>query len=252
MMRMRKFLAEYVCTFLSVFLLLVCLPLQAVAAEGKVVRVGWYEGGYNITGPGGERSGYGYEFQQTVAAYTGWRYEYVEGSSMELLEKLQRGEIDMLNCISYTPERAQHMLFSSLPMGREKYYLYANIEKTGLSPSKMHLLEGKGVSMMASSMLETAFSNWEKQQGLHTQHLPADSMEERKGSLSKERQKPWWRRSLRRSDRRDCQRLCRWAARIFILRLAKAVLISRPSWMRLCAESSRTSPFMPSIYINTI
>lgn len=180
MMRMRKFLAEYVCTFLSVFLLLVCLPLQAVAAEGKVVRVGWYEGGYNITGPGGERSGYGYEFQQTVAAYTGWRYEYVEGSSMELLEKLQRGEIDMLNCISYTPERAQHMLFSSLPMGREKYYLYANIEKTGLSPSKMHLLEGKGVSMMASSMLETAFSNWEKQQGLHTQHLPADSMEERK------------------------------------------------------------------------
>ena len=180
MMRMRKFLAGYVCTFLSVFLLLVCLPLQALAAEGKVVRVGWYEGGYNITGPSGERSGYGYDFQQTVAAYTGWRYEYVKGSSVELLEKLQRGEIDMLNCISYTPERAQHMLFSSVPMGREKYYLYADIEKTGLSPSKLYLLEGKGVSMIASSMMETAFSNWEKQQGLHTQHMLAGSMEERR------------------------------------------------------------------------
>ena len=184
MMRMRKFLAEYVCTFLSVFLLVVCLPLQALAAEGKVVRVGWYEGGYNITGPSGERSGYGYDFQQTVAAYTGWRYEYVKGSSVELLEKLQRGELDMLNCISYTPERAQHMLFSSVPMGREKYYLYADIEKTGISPSKLYLLEGKGVSMIASSMMETAFSNWEKQQGLHTQHLLASSMKERQSLVA--------------------------------------------------------------------
>ena len=179
MMRMRKFLAGYVCFFLSAFLLLVCLPLQALATESKVVRVGWYDGGYNITGPSGERSGYGYDFQQTVAAYTGWRYEYVKGSSVELLEKLQRGEIDMLNCISYTPERAQHMLFSSVPMGREKYYLYADIGKTGLSPSKLYLLEGKGVSMIASSMMETAFSDWEKQQGLHTQHMLAGSMEER-------------------------------------------------------------------------
>ena len=179
MKSMRSNFAKYVCLCLSVFLLLVCLPLQALAAEGKVVRVGWYEGGYNITGPGGERSGYGYEFQQTVAAYTGWRYEYVKGSSVELLEKLQRGELDMLNCVSYTPERAQHMLFSSVPMGREKYYLYADIDKTGLSPSKLHLLEGKGVSMMASSMMETAFSDWEKQQGLHTRHMLAGSMEER-------------------------------------------------------------------------
>lgn len=100
MMRMRKFLAGYVCFFLSFFLLVVCLPLQALATESKVVRVGWYDGGYNITGPNGERSGYGYEYQQTVAGYTGWRYEYVKGNSMELLEKLKRGEIDMLNCIS--------------------------------------------------------------------------------------------------------------------------------------------------------
>lgn len=180
MMRMRKFLAEYVCCCLSVFVLLACLPLQALAAEGKVVRVGWYEGGYNITGPNGERSGYGYEYQQTVAGYTGWRYEYVKGTSIELLEKLQRGELDMLNCISYTPERAQQVLFSARPMGREQYYLYADMDKTGISPSKLYLLEGKRVGMMASSMMETAFSDWEKQQGLHTKHVFASSLEERK------------------------------------------------------------------------
>lgn len=180
MKSMRSNLAKYTCLCLSVLLLLVCLPLQALSAEGKVVRVGWYEGGYNITGPNGERSGYGYEFQQTVAAYTGWRYEYVKGTSIELLEKLKRGEIDMLNCISYTPERAQQVLFSARPMGREQYYLYADMDKTGISPSKLYLLEGKRVGMMASSMMETAFSNWEKQQGLHTKHVFASSLEERK------------------------------------------------------------------------
>lgn len=184
MKSMKSNFAKYTCLCLSVLLLLVCLPLQALAAEGKVVRVGWYEGGYNLSGPNGERSGYGYEFQQTVASYTGWRYEYVKGSRVELMEKLQRGEIDMLNCISYMPERAQHMLFSSMPMGREKYYLYANIEKTGLSPSKLHLLEGKRVGMIASSMMETAFSNWEKQQGLHTQHIYVGTVEERKRLLA--------------------------------------------------------------------
>ena len=184
MKSMKSNFAKYTCLCLSVLLLLVCLPLQALSAEGKVVRVGWYEGGYNLTGPNGERSGYGYEFQQAVASYTGWRYEYVKGSRVELMEKLQRGEIDMLNCISYMPERAQHVLFSSMPMGREKYYLYANIEKTGLSPSKLHLLEGKRVGMIASTMMETAFSNWEKQQGLHTQHIYVGTVEERKRLLA--------------------------------------------------------------------
>ena len=184
MKSMRSNLAKYVCLCLSVLLLLACLPLQALAAEGKVVRVGWYDGGYNITGPNGERSGYGYEYQQTVAAYTGWRYEYVKGTSIELLEKLKRGEIDMLNCISYTPERAQQVLFSARPMGREQYYLYADMDKTGISPLNLHSLEGKGVCMISSSILETAFSDWEKQQGLHTRHMLAKTMEERKSLVA--------------------------------------------------------------------
>lgn len=184
MKSMRSNLAKYVCLCLSVLLLLACLPLQALATEGKVVRVGWYEGGYNITGPNGERSGYGYEYQQTVAGYTGWRYEYVKGTSIELLDKLKRGEIDMLNCVSYTPERAQHVLFSSMPMGREKYYLYADIDKTGISPSNLYLLEGKGVGMMASRKLVDEFIAWEKQEGLHTQHIFANSMEERQSLVA--------------------------------------------------------------------
>lgn len=72
------------------------LPVSAFAecAETKTVRAGWYEDAYNITGEHGERSGYGYEYEQAVAAYTGWSYEYVRNGWANLLEMMGNGEID--------------------------------------------------------------------------------------------------------------------------------------------------------------
>ena len=51
-----------------------------VQAENKVVRVGWYDSPFNYTDSFGRRAGYAYDYQQKVAAYTGWTYEYVSGS----------------------------------------------------------------------------------------------------------------------------------------------------------------------------
>ena len=72
------------------------LPVSAFAecAETKTVRAGWYEDAYNLTGEHGERSGYGYEYEQAVAAYTGWSYEYVRNGWANLLEMMGNGEID--------------------------------------------------------------------------------------------------------------------------------------------------------------
>ena len=49
-----------------------------------------------------------------MAAYTGWKYEYVEGGWNELLEMLKNGEIDMMGALSYTDERAENMLLPGL------------------------------------------------------------------------------------------------------------------------------------------
>lgn len=102
------------------------LPPLAAQAQGgeKVVRVGWHEEPYFITDQYGRRSGYSYEYQCKVAAYTGWTYEYVEGSWTELLQKLKDGELDLLSDVSFMEERAQDMLYASLPMGTEAYYIF--------------------------------------------------------------------------------------------------------------------------------
>lgn len=64
------------------FLMLsVIFSTSAFAQEKKVVRVGWYDSEpFTYFDRFGRRRGYAYEYQQKIAAYTGWTYEYVDGS----------------------------------------------------------------------------------------------------------------------------------------------------------------------------
>ena len=49
------------------------LPVTSFAEEPqKTVRVGWFESPFCMTDETGRRSGYAYEYQQKIAAYTGW------------------------------------------------------------------------------------------------------------------------------------------------------------------------------------
>lgn len=172
---------------LAACLLLPMLPVRVPAEQTQTVRVGWYEDSYHITGANGQRSGYGYEYEQAVAAYTGWNYEYVKGDWSELLEMLQRGEIDLMAALSYTDERAQTMLFSDLPMGEERYYLYADLRDPALSASDLSTLNGRRIIVMRESVLETAFSQWEKIHGVETRHVDIDNMERASKALENQK-----------------------------------------------------------------
>lgn len=183
---MKKFeinLRRFVCLMLSLILTLMLFPTDAKAekqSDSKVVRVGWYEDAYHITGKNGARSGYGYEYEQAIAAYTGWRFEYVKGGWSELLEKLQNGEIDLMSTLSYTEERAENMLFSELPMGKEKYYLYADLVHTDISASDLSTLDGKRVDLMKESVISTQFYEWEEKNNLKLQPVFSETFEEGK------------------------------------------------------------------------
>lgn len=98
--------AWLLCFFL---MLLSCCPITAMAAEmeQKTVRVGFYSCPFNIKDETGHMSGYAYDYQQDIATYTGWKYEYVEASWPELLRMLKDGELD----------DAMHLLLS-----KNRYY----------------------------------------------------------------------------------------------------------------------------------
>ena len=170
----KRALHRYGCLLVALCLLFSMLPFSAAAestASGERIRVGWYEDAYNITGKNGERSGYGYEYQQAVAAYTGWTYDYVEAGWSDLLDMVQNGEIDIMSGVSYTAERAEHMLFSELPMGTEKYYLYADLVNAGISASDLSTLDGKRIGLLKNSVQATQFYDWEKANGVQLQYV---------------------------------------------------------------------------------
>ncbi|MBU5481132.1 response regulator [Blautia sp. MSJ-19] len=170
-------LYRYLCFVAGLVLVCALIPIP-VAAETETVQVGWYEDSYNISGRNGERSGYGYEYQQSVAAYTGWTYEYVNAGWSELLEMMKNGELDLMSGVSYTEERAESMLFSELPMGEERYYLYADLANTDISASDLKSLNGKRVGLLDGSIHATQFYEWEDEHELKLEHVPIIGLED--------------------------------------------------------------------------
>ncbi|WP_405349518.1 diguanylate cyclase domain-containing protein [Ruminobacter amylophilus] len=167
----------------AVFLLLA----DAVAEEpSKVVRVGWFDSSYyNIDGSG-RRTGYSYEYQQKIAAYTGWNYEYVEGNWGQLVQKLINGEIDMLGGVSYTEARANVVQFSSYPMGTEEYYLFINGDKVAEYNEDFSYFNGKKIGVNKQSVQLEFFKEWEKQHNIQTELIELPDGESKSMKLLKD------------------------------------------------------------------
>ncbi len=148
-------------------LLAMCLVLAvggpvlfAARAENRVVRVGWHDVPFYITDQYGRRSGYAYEYQRKIAAYTGWTYEYVEGSWLELMQMLKDGEIDLMSDVSYVKERTEHMLYAALPMGTEAYYVFVAPDNAEITSDDVATLNGKRVGVTESSIQRDLFLDW--------------------------------------------------------------------------------------------
>ena len=158
-MRLKRSLLFVLCVMIALHAQIL-LPAAAQEAAPKTVRVGWYESAFHRTDTFGRKSGYGYEYQQRIAIYSGWKYEYVEGSWSELFEKLVAGEIDLLSDVSYTPERAEKILYSAEAMGTEDYHLFIAPTNTEIRPDDFSTLNGKRVGVNKNSIQEKLFTDW--------------------------------------------------------------------------------------------
>ena len=182
-MKLIRICALFVMLLPAVFLLLA----DAVAEEpSKVVRVGWFDSSYNNIDVSGRRTGYSYEYQQKIAAYTGWNYEYVEGNWGQLVQKLINGEIDMLGGVSYTEARANVVQFSSYPMGTEEYYLFINGDKVAEYNEDFSYFNGKKIGVNKQSVQLEFFKKWEKQHNIQTELVELPDGESKSMKLLKD------------------------------------------------------------------
>ena len=143
----------------------------------KVVRVGWFDSSYNTMDSFGRRTGYCYEYERKIAAYTGWKYEYVEGSWVELLEMLEKGEIDILGGVSYTKERAEKILYPSYPMGTEEYHLYISGDNIDRYNEDLSFFNKKKICVNKNSIQEDLLKEWAKANNLTPNIIEVTSSE---------------------------------------------------------------------------
>lgn len=171
---------QVVCFVICLIILLTGISFRVSAQEehDEVIRVGSFEETYNVVNEKGERSGYGYEYLQNIAGYAGWTYDYVTSNWEDCFAQLQNGEIDILCGISYTDDRAENMLFSDMPMGEEKYYIYTDVSNMDLTVSDLSSFEGKNIGVLKDHIPEDVLNDWENRYNLNTNHINISTGEE--------------------------------------------------------------------------
>ena len=134
---------------------------QAIEEENKTVRVGYFpyanfqEGGF-----GEHKQGAGYEYLQKISYITGWRYEYVYASFKECLDMLADGEIDILGSVSYTPERAESIDYSTYAAGTERYWIYTREDHMNLTEGDLKQMNGCRIGVADGSYQKELLGKW--------------------------------------------------------------------------------------------
>ena len=143
---------------------------QAMEEENKTVRVGYFpysnfqEGSY-----GEHKQGAGYEYLQKISYITGWKYEYVYASFKECLDMLADGEIDILGSVSYTPERAESIDFSTYAEGTERYWIYTRENHANFADGDLKQLNGCRIGVADGSYQKELLEKW-----LDSNHIRAE------------------------------------------------------------------------------
>ena len=140
------------------------------ASETEVaakVRVGYYEsaGFQEGAGDGELKGGYGYEYMQKIASYTGWHYEYVYGTWEELYEQLVDGEINLMAAVSDTKEHEKEVLFPAAEMLEETFYIYKDTSDESMVCGEMDTYRGKRIGVVSEQKMPERLLKWKEETG---------------------------------------------------------------------------------------
>lgn len=161
-------------------LVIAILPINQVRtkAEEKVIRVGYDSNSNFIHYDGHKYYGYGVDYLEKIAEYTGWKYEYIKDESWhQSVDKLRNGEIDLLCTVHYTEERAKEFLFSSIPLGYETSLLYAMADSV-IAYQDFEAMQGCSIGLLTESYSAQDFEAYAIKMGIQYESVHFDRVNE--------------------------------------------------------------------------
>ncbi|WP_167959287.1 EAL domain-containing protein [Anaerosporobacter faecicola] len=163
-MNKKKYLCEVLLTVIAV-ILFCALPTHA-QEDKKTIRIGYIDyAGFIEKTVDGDYTGYGVEYLNEIAKYTGWKYEYVFDTWENCLDKLKKGQIDLLCTAQYTKERAEIYDFSKYSCGKEYGVLYVNPDDNKFYYNDIQAFDHAVIGLLKGSFQNEAFAEYAKKMG---------------------------------------------------------------------------------------
>ncbi|MDO9197866.1 transporter substrate-binding domain-containing protein [Rhodoferax sp.] len=132
------------------------LLLAAPVWAQQKVRVGVYENSPKVAiSNTGKPEGIFIDLIEAIAEKEGWQLEYVVGTWSEGLERLERGEIDLMPDVAGTPEREESYAFHQEPVLASWNQVYA---RRGSGIRSMLDLQSKRVAVVEGSIQQVLFT----------------------------------------------------------------------------------------------
>lgn len=142
-----------VLTFLVAWLLI----FFSTQADARTVLVGIYQNDPKIfTTESGQPAGIFVDVIEYVARKEDWQLRFIPGTWAECLDRLGRGEIDLMPDVSFTTDREQIYSFHQNPVLSSWVQIYA---QPGSGIKSILDLNGKKVSVLDQSVQQRAFQN---------------------------------------------------------------------------------------------
>jgi len=139
--------------FLSAFLCLASLP--ASARDRATLTIGVYENAPKIfTSESGKPAGIFIDIIEHIAESEGWNLRYVSGTWGEGLDRLAKGEIDLMPDVAYTADREKKYSFHKVPVLSSWFQVYAS---KGSGIKSILDLDGKRIAVLDRSVQQEAF-----------------------------------------------------------------------------------------------
>ncbi len=130
------------------------LPAPYAWASARTVTVGVYENAPKVfTSESGKPAGIFIDIIESIAKSEGWNLRYVPGTWAEGLDRLAKGEIDLMPDVAYTAEREKIYSFHKVPVLSVWSQVYA---RSGSGIKSILDLNGKRVAALEQTIqLET-------------------------------------------------------------------------------------------------
>ncbi len=159
-------------------ILMIAVLFAGLSAEatGRVVRVGCLTDmpGFSAVPANsatGQPTGLCIEYVDMVAAYAGWRVEYVPATWEEQREMVRLGDLDLIPGLVKTPARAMRFHFAPHQMGKDRLILYA---RKGFNPERDDDFEGKRIAVIDGNYESELVENWSRREDFRLEQVRYD------------------------------------------------------------------------------